>query len=268
LKPIVNIAILAHVDAGKTSLTERLLFGTGAIKKAGYVDKGTAATDFLKVERDRGISVESAQVSIQYGDLQINIIDTPGHVDFMSEVERSLMAVDAVVLIVSAADGVQAQTRVLWRILDKLHIPRLILINKIDREAVDVEDVINGIKKELSMSCLPVQQVEKQDDTYVISNFLETLNHDNPKVEAFLEQLIEFDDDLMEAYLAEELVEPKAYKEVYRKNMMETKLYPLLFSVAKTGFGIEELLKEIAFLYSSPKTIEEKFTGGSILTGG
>ena len=262
MKSIVNIAILAHVDAGKTSLTERLLFGAGAIKKAGHVDKGTAATDFLDVERDRGISVESAQVSIQYNDIQINIIDTPGHVDFMSEVERSLMAVDAVVLIVSAADGVQAQTRVLWHMLDQLHIPRLILINKIDREAVDLEAVIDDINNELSVLCLPVQQVKKQDDSFVITNFLEALNHENhPQGEAFLEQLIEFDDDLMERYLAEETIETKAYKEVYRKNMKDVKLYPILFSVAKTGFGVEELLKEIAFLYDSPKTInEERFS--------
>ena len=258
MKPIVNIAILAHVDAGKTSLTEQILYETGALKKAGNVDKGTSATDFLKVERERGISVVSSHVSTQYQQLQINIIDTPGHADFMSEVERSLMAVDAVILVVSAADGVQAQTRVLWRILDKLHIPRLIVINKIDRDTIDVESIIREIKNELSSSCMPVQQVEKHEDSFVLSSFRESLaDKESEIIEIFKEQLLAYDDALMEAYLNDQKIDPQRLKNVYRQNMMDVNLHPILFSIAKTGFGIEELLKELFFLF----TLQEPLMG-------
>jgi len=260
LKSIINIAILAHVDAGKTSLTEQLLFHAGVLKKAGNVDKGTAATDFLKVERDRGISVASSHVSIQHHNLHINIIDTPGHADFMSEVERSLIAVDAVVLIVSAADGVQSQTRVLWRILDKLKIPRLVLINKIDRDAVDVEAVVLDIRNELSDSCVPVQMLEDNvEDGFLITNLHNNLDKTNDEaVDGFIEQLLNNDDQLMEAYLDDEQLDRQKLEKVYKHSVSAVKLHPILFSVAKTGFGVEELLNEITYLFSSTKSISEQ----------
>src|SRR3954468_5373017 len=129
----LNLGILAHVDAGKTSLTERLLFSAGVIDEIGSVDQGSTQTDSLALERQRGITIKSAVVSFVIDDVTINLIDTPGHPDFIAEVERVLSVLDGAVLVISAAEGGQAQPRVLMRALQRLHIPPLIFINKIDR---------------------------------------------------------------------------------------------------------------------------------------
>src|SRR5262245_48019788 len=130
---IVNIGILAHVDAGKTSLTERILVETGVIKSIGSVDKGTTQTDTMELERARGITIKSAVVSFHLNDLKVNLIDTPGHADFVAEVERSLRVLDAVVLVISAVEGVQSQTRRLARAIGAAGLPLVIFVNKIDR---------------------------------------------------------------------------------------------------------------------------------------
>ena len=141
---IVNIGILAHVDAGKTSLTERILFETGVIKSVGSVDKGTTQTDTLELERARGITIKSAVVSFQLNDLKVNLIDTPGHADFVAEVERSLRVLDGVVLVVSAVEGVQPQTRRLARAVRAAGLPMLIFVNKIDRLGARGETLLDG----------------------------------------------------------------------------------------------------------------------------
>jgi ribosomal protection tetracycline resistance protein len=129
----LNLGILAHVDAGKTSLTERLLYAAGVIDKVGSVDDGSAHTDSLSLERQRGITIKTAVVSFVIDDVTINLIDTPGHPDFIAEVERVLGVLDGAVLVISAVEGVQAQTRMLMRALQRLQIPTLIFVNKIDR---------------------------------------------------------------------------------------------------------------------------------------
>ena len=131
----LNLGILAHVDAGKTSLTERLLLAAGVIDELGSVDDGNTQTDSLALERARGITIKSAVVSFVVGDVTVNLIDTPGHPDFIAEVERVLGVLDGAVLVVSAVEGVQAQTRVLMRALQRLRVPTLIFVNKIDRAA-------------------------------------------------------------------------------------------------------------------------------------
>jgi small GTP-binding protein len=130
---IRNIAILAHADAGKTSITEQMLFLGGVTKQAGSVDNGTALTDFLPVEKERGISVRSAHVSFNWGNTTINLIDTPGHVDFSAEVERILRVIDGAILVISAVEGVQAHTEALWSALRVARIPVIVFINKVDR---------------------------------------------------------------------------------------------------------------------------------------
>ena len=130
---MLNLGIVAHVDAGKTSLTERLLFAAGVIDAIGRVDDGNTQTDTLALERQRGITIKSAVVSFAVDDLTVNLIDTPGHPDFIAEVERTLAVLDGAVLVISAVEGVQAQTRVLMRALRRLALPTLIFVNKIDR---------------------------------------------------------------------------------------------------------------------------------------
>ena len=147
----LNLGIVAHVDAGKTSLTERLLFNAGVIKNLGSVDTGNTQTDSLALEQKRGITIKSAVVSFDIGGLKINLIDTPGHPDFIAEVERALSVLDAVVLVVSAVEGVQAQTRVLVRTLKKMHIPMVIFVNKIDRMGAGDTQILVDIKQKLAL---------------------------------------------------------------------------------------------------------------------
>src|SRR5438132_556207 len=141
----LNVGMLAHVDAGKTTLTERLLYAAGVIDAIGSVDDGTTQTDSLALEQQRGITIKSAVASFPIDDVTINLIDTPGHPDFIAEVERVLSVLDGVVLVIAAVEGVQAQTRVLMRALQRLRIPTLLFVNKIDRRGADVEALIAGI---------------------------------------------------------------------------------------------------------------------------
>src|SRR5689334_4179135 len=142
----LNLGILAHVDAGKTSLTERLLHSAGVIDAVGSVDDGSTQTDSLALERQRGITIKSAVVSFAIGDLTVNLIDTPGHPDFIAEVERALDVLDGAVLVISAVEGVQAQTRVIMRTLQRLRIPTLIFVNKLDRAGARYDVVLEQIR--------------------------------------------------------------------------------------------------------------------------
>src|SRR5471032_2813280 len=146
----LNLGILAHVDAGKTSLTERLLYAAGVIDEIGRVADGSTQTDSLALERQRGITIEAAVVSFVVDGVTVNLIDTPGHPDFIAEVERVLSVLDGAVLVVSAVEGVQAQTRVLMRTLQRLHIPTLLFVNKIDRAGADPERVVHAIAEKLT----------------------------------------------------------------------------------------------------------------------
>src|ERR687897_2443560 len=143
----LNLGIVAHVDAGKTTLTERLLFAAGVIDEIGRVDDGNTQTDTLTLERQRGITIKSAVVSFVIDDVTVNLIDTPGHPDFIAEVERVLNVLDGAVLVVSAVEGVQAQTRVLMRTLKRLRLPTLIFVNKLDRRNADPERVLAEIAR-------------------------------------------------------------------------------------------------------------------------
>src|SRR6266542_5660021 len=157
---MLNLGILAHVDAGKTSLTERLLYAAGIIDEVGSVDDGSTQTDSLELERRRGITIKSAVVSFVVGDVTINLIDTPGHPDFIAEVERVLGVLDGAVLVISAVEGVQAQTRVLLRTLHRLAIPTLIFVNKIDRVGARFDGVLDEIAARLSPRIFPMTRVE------------------------------------------------------------------------------------------------------------
>src|SRR5215213_3242313 len=152
----LNLGIVAHVDAGKTSLTERLLFTAGVIDAMGSVDAGSTQTDSLALERQRGITIKSAVVSFVIDDVTVNLIDTPGHPDFIAEVERVLGVLDGCVLVISAVEGVQPQTRVLMRTLQRLHIPTLIFVNKIDRGGAQYESLLWRISEKLAPAIVPM----------------------------------------------------------------------------------------------------------------
>jgi len=161
MKSVVNIGILAHVDAGKTTVSEQLLYMSGVLKSLGRVDHGNTLTDGLQVERERGITVRSATVSFDYKDLKINLIDTPGHIDFIAEVERSLSVIDIAILLISAKEGIQAQSRVHFETLKRLGIPTFIFINKLDRVNDSIEPLYRDIRNQLSDDLLMMQRVIK-----------------------------------------------------------------------------------------------------------
>jgi ribosomal protection tetracycline resistance protein len=156
---ILNLGILAHVDAGKTTLTERLLYSAGVINEPGSVDEGTTQTDPLALERQRGITIKSAVVSFTIGGTVVNLIDTPGHPDFVAEVERALSVLDGAVLVISAVEGVQPQTRILWRALQRLRVPTLIFANKIDRRGAGYERLLGDIAERLTPAIIPMGSV-------------------------------------------------------------------------------------------------------------
>lgn len=232
-----NIGILAHVDSGKTTLTEQLLYLMGAIRNAGSVDAGTTATDSLSVEKQRGISVRTSTASAEWKGVTINIIDTPGHIDFAGEVERAISALDYAVVIVSAVEGVRAHTENILKSLDAAILPRIIFINKTDRTGADTSRVINELKSISLQSHL------------VLTEFADDAS-DNPKVkmidgDAFkfsaTEALADICDEAADAFLSDEVLSLKRAEELVRQEISSCRLTPVVFGSAKYSIGIEEL---------------------------
>ncbi len=157
----LNLGVLAHVDAGKTTLTERLLYAAGVIDEVGSVDDGTTQTDSLALERQRGITIRSAVVSFTVGDVTVNLIDTPGHPDFIAEVERALSVLDGAVLVISAVEGVQPQTRILMRALRRLRVPAVLFVNKIDRRGAGYDRVLREISERLTPDIVAMSSVRE-----------------------------------------------------------------------------------------------------------
>jgi ribosomal protection tetracycline resistance protein len=239
---IINVGIVAHVDAGKTSITEQFLYKSGIIRSLGSVDKGTSQSDNLAVEQERGISVRSSSASFWWKDCQINLIDTPGHVDFSAEVERSLRAMDCAVLVLSAVEGVQAHADTLWKSLRKMDIPTIIFINKIDRAGADTRAVIREIKKELSKEIVIMQSVQDEgtDHAGIIDAGVGINFHDLR--EEFTEAVLNNDEALMEAYLDNDSITVEEIRKSLKQQILNKKLFPVLMGSAKFDIGIRELL--------------------------
>ncbi|MBU5483697.1 TetM/TetW/TetO/TetS family tetracycline resistance ribosomal protection protein [Clostridium sp. MSJ-11] len=240
---IRNIGILAHVDAGKTTLTEQMLYKSGVIRELGSVDKGTAHTDSLEVEQQRGISVKASEANFKWKDVEINIIDTPGHIDFSAEVERSLALLDGAVLVVSAVEGVQPQTEVYFKALKTMKVPTIIFINKIDRIGADVERVLGEIRKLLTEFLLPMEIIKEEESStpsvdLVLKEELKNSIHFNKLIEILAER----DEDILEKYLEDEEITFEFLKEKLSLAIEKCNLYPVIYGAALKGTGIEELL--------------------------
>ncbi len=231
-----NIGILAHVDAGKTSLTERLLHLSGALRQAGSVDSGTCATDSMRVERRRGISVRSACAKVQHNGNSLCFIDTPGHVDFAGEVERSLAVLDAAVVLLSAVEGVQAHTKLIFSALRKLKIPAVFVINKIDRTGSDCAKVISGISSSLGVNAFAVEEISGEG-TQECSVSLCSFSGD--EAENLILSL--GDEALLERY-SEGAVSEGEILDTAKEMSRCGEAFPVFFTSAKTGAGIAELL--------------------------
>ncbi|MEU9324786.1 translation factor GTPase family protein [Streptomyces canus] len=231
---LLNLGILAHVDAGKTSLTERLLHSVGVIDEIGSVDAGSTQTDTLALERRRGITIKSAVVSFAVDDVTVNLIDTPGHPDFIAEVERVLGVLDGAVLVVSAVEGVQAQTRVLMRTLQRLRIPTLVFVNKIDRRGARYDGVLRAIAERLTPAVVPMGTVGGLGARE--ARFI-------PGIGAY-DVLADHDDDLLSAY-----VEGRVGADLLRRALVaqtrQALVHPVYFGSAVTGAGVPELITGI-----------------------
>ncbi len=236
---IINIGIFAHVDAGKTTLTEQILLTCGKIRQAGSVDSGTAQTDFLSVERERGISVMAASTSIEWNGYNINIIDTPGHIDFAGETERALTALDGAVLLVSAAEGVQSHTENLWRAFSALNIPCITFINKIDRTGSDLDSVIESLCELEGFDPITLSKARNVGER---SCAVEKVF---PNDGELLELLAEHSDEAAEAYINGDMLEHNRLISILKSSVHERKLTPVLFGSSLLSVGIDDVLDAI-----------------------
>jgi ribosomal protection tetracycline resistance protein len=242
----LNLGILAHVDAGKTSLTERLLFDNGSIARLGAVDAGSTQTDSGEIERQRGITIRSAVASFSVGGLQVNLIDTPGHPDFIAEVERALAVLDGAVLVLSAVEGVQAQTRVLMKSLRKLRLPTLIFVNKIDRMGARSDDLLADIRARLAPGILTMSSV--QDPGTPAARAVPRPLHQRDTRARLAETLAENDDALLTRLLADSVPARGELTELIAGQTAAAQLSPVFFGSALSGAGCRELTDGIATL--------------------
>ncbi len=287
---IRNIGILAHVDAGKTTITERMLYLSGGIHSLGSVDDGTANTDWLEVERRRGISVRSASTSFKYKNITVNLIDTPGHIDFSGEVERSLRVLDAAVLVISAAEGIEAQSVLLWKALKTLEIPTIIFINKIDRRASDVKKVYQQIEKLFSRDVVALQVLDGENTREVevvdllvkrygylasgecniesenYSNIIDIQGNLNSKWELdklqeeqnkVYEFIAELDEEIMLSYINDKPIPLEKLKSKLKSLIKAADIYPILHGSAINGIGITPLLEMIKNYLPEPEMNED-----------
>ena len=246
---IRNIGILAHVDSGKTTITEQLLYLTGAIRSAGSVDSGTASTDSLSIEKQRGISVRTATASTKWRDTTINIIDTPGHVDFAGEVERALSALDCAVVVVSAVEGVRAHTENILKSLDEAKLPSVVFINKTDRAGSDTASVIAELKKVTNQSLLLLSEVKNEG--------IESMSVSKINGKAFelaaTEALADICDEAADAFLNDETLSKERAEELLKEKISACELTPVLCGSAKYSVGVSDLADLLVELMPSAK---------------
>ena len=253
----INIGILAHVDAGKTTLTEQMLYLTGTVRNAGSVDDGTATTDWMEIERRRGISVTSACAEMRYGGHSICIIDTPGHVDFAGEVERALSVLDGAVLVVTAVDGVEPYTEVLWRAAEKTGIPVVAVINKVDRAGSDVSSVLAGLSKLTGGKTVLINSVSGEGEPECEVSALSPSGRED-----MLLDLAGFDSDIEEKLFAEEEIADDEWRASLAEACAKRMAVPVICACAKKGQGIGDLLDAITqFLPGAPQDEETELSG-------
>ena len=289
LERVRNFGIAAHIDAGKTTTTERILFYTGKTHKIGEVHDGAAVTDFMDQERERGITIQSAAVTAMWKNHQLNIIDTPGHVDFTIEVERSLRVLDGVVAVFCAVGGVQSQSETVWRQANRYEVPRMVFVNKMDRTGANFYRVVDQLRNRLNANAHPIQLPIGAEDQFTgIVDLLDMKAHiytndlgTDIKVEeipadivdkaneyhaALVEAISEHDDDLMMKFLEGEEPTMEELKKVLRKATCENKIVPVCCGTAFKNKGVQLLLDAVVDYMPSPvdvKAIEGELPDGS-----
>ncbi len=274
-----NIGIMAHIDAGKTTTTERILFYTGRTHRIGEVDEGTTVTDWMDQERERGITITSAAITCLWREHRINIIDTPGHVDFTTEVERSLRVLDGAIAIFCAVGGVEPQSETVWRQADKYSVPRIAFVNKMDRTGADFFRVTDMMSQRLGAKFVPVQIPIGAGDMFtglldLVTMKAITYNEENLDAvyteneipsdlmdEALfyrtrlMETVAECDDHLLEKFLDGDEINPREIREALRKATLEIRVVPVLCGSAKRNKGMHRLLDAVLDYLPSPSDI-------------
>lgn len=251
IEQIRNIGIAAHIDAGKTTLTEQILFTSHTIHQAGSVDGGNAVTDFNEEEQKRGITIYSAAVSCKWKDCNINIIDTPGHVDFTAEVERSLRVLDGLIAVFDASEGVEAQSETVWRQADKYNVPRICFLNKMDKIGADFQKSIASIRSQLNANPLPLQEPIFKDNKFIgFSNV-----HRNKIIEALIDNSEEF----AQKYLVDEKISDEEIISEIRRQTIALKIQPVLCGSAAKAIGISEVLDAVQNYLPSPTDIHKDY---------
>jgi elongation factor G len=275
LDKVRNIGIAAHIDAGKTTTTERILFYSGKVHKIGEVHDGTAVTDWMEQERERGITITSAAITTTWKDYQINIIDTPGHVDFTIEVERSLRVLDGVVAVFCSVGGVQSQTETVWRQADRYAVPRMAFVNKMDRTGANFERVVHKMRVRLGANAVPIQLPIGAEENFkgvidLVANKAIVYHDDLGKDirieeipadmadevaiarEALIEGIVETDDALMDRYLGGETITEGELKAALRKAVCAVKIVPVLCGTAFKNKGVQTLLDAVVDYLPAP----------------
>ncbi|HUS39696.1 MAG TPA: elongation factor G [Pirellulales bacterium] len=284
LQQLRNIGVIAHIDAGKTTLTERMLFYAGATHRMGDVDKGTTKTDVDDEEQQRGITIYAACITFQWKDVTINLIDTPGHVDFTAEVERSLRVLDGGVVVFSAREGVEAQSETVWRQADKYRVPRIAFINKMDREGADFErtlaemrkrldtnpvalsipigcgpphvtDAFRGVIDLITMKMLTFTEANQGADVVVHEIPDELAEYAQQWRNQMLEQLYDFSDELMLLALGEDSVPEELLRRVIREATLHQMIRPVLCGSALDFIGVQPVLDAVAAYLPSPADV-------------
>ncbi len=258
----LNLGVLAHVDAGKTSLTERLLYDAGVIAEIGSVDAGSTQTDTLPLERQRGITIKSAVVSFTLDDVTVNLIDTPGHPDFIAEVERALSVLDGAVLVVSAVEGVQAQTRVLMRTLQRLRIPTLIFVNKIDRVGAAPTDVLRAISERLTPAVVAMGSTCAPGTRGAV--FVPAADGHAAFSDRLVDVLTRHDDALLARVLDGTPLSPARLRAELAVQTRRAVVHPVFFGSAVTGAGVDALSAAVARLLPARSGDEDGPVSGTV----
>jgi len=275
LERIRNIGIIAHIDAGKTTTTERILFYTGRTHRMGNVDDGTTVTDWMEQERERGITITAAAVTCFWRDCQINIVDTPGHIDFTAEVQRSLRVLDGGVVVFDAVAGVEPQSETVWRQADRYHVPRICFVNKMDRIGADFWRTLDMIREQLAASPVAVQvpigredkfrglvnlltmrAIVYSDDLGAVPEVIPIPEDLLPEVEQhreeLLEKIAESDDQVMEKYLDGEELSADELRQALRQATLRGELVPVLCGSALRNKGVQPVLDAVVDYLPSP----------------
>ena len=275
MQKIRNIGIIAHIDAGKTTVTERVLFYSGLTHRLGSVDDGTTVTDFMPQERERGITIQSAAITSTWRDYQINVIDTPGHIDFTAEVQRSLRVLDGGIVVFDGVAGVEPQSETVWRQADRYGVPRICFVNKMDRVGANFNEAIGSITKRLGANPVPVQMpIGVESDFCGVVDLIEGKaiaycgeDHTEPAVtevpeelqsefvlrrEEMIEKLAELDDDLAERYLEGEELPAELLCAVLRQATLSGEAVPVLCGTALRNKGVQMLLDAVVHYLPSP----------------